>query len=143
MTLSTMFDIRMGNINQLLCGIKHPNGYAKIRSGRLTIASLPPSPLVPGGQQREIIVSKSDTKVLITDFSRSKDYIVSVTAVSGTAQSRPLQGRYKGMHFSPIFPSISPFYFFNYLYSIYYFYRVLPYLGFVLISTSKGKEFRA
>uniref|UniRef100_A0A674MSG6 Collagen type XIV alpha 1 chain n=1 Tax=Takifugu rubripes TaxID=31033 RepID=A0A674MSG6_TAKRU len=51
---------------------------------------------VPGGQQREIIVSKSDTKVLITDFNPSKDYIVSVSAVSGTVQSRPLQGRYKG-----------------------------------------------
>ncbi|XP_056902288.1 collagen alpha-1(XIV) chain isoform X2 [Takifugu flavidus] len=50
---------------------------------------------VPGGQQREIIVSKSDTKVLITDFNPSKDYIVSVSAVSGTVQSRPLQGRYK------------------------------------------------
>lgn len=54
----------------------------------------------PGGQQREIIVSKSDTKVLITDFNPSKDYIVSVSTVSGTAQSRPLQGRYKGMHVS-------------------------------------------
>ncbi|CAG13592.1 unnamed protein product, partial [Tetraodon nigroviridis] len=52
------------------------------------------------GQQKEIIVSKSDTKVLITDFNPSKDYIVSVIAVSGTAQSRPLHGRYKGIHFS-------------------------------------------
>lgn len=49
-----------------------------------------------GGQQREIIVPKSDTKVFITDYSPSKDYTVSVIAVSGTEQSRPLQGRHKG-----------------------------------------------
>uniref|UniRef100_A0A671W3N6 Collagen type XIV alpha 1 chain n=1 Tax=Sparus aurata TaxID=8175 RepID=A0A671W3N6_SPAAU len=50
---------------------------------------------IPGGQQREIIVSKSDTKVLITDYNPSKDYTVSVIAVSGSEQSRPLQGRHK------------------------------------------------
>uniref|UniRef100_A0A3B5BAD1 Collagen type XIV alpha 1 chain n=1 Tax=Stegastes partitus TaxID=144197 RepID=A0A3B5BAD1_9TELE len=51
---------------------------------------------IPGGQQREIIISKSDTKVLITDYSPSKEYTFSVIAVSGSEQSRPLQGRYKG-----------------------------------------------
>uniref|UniRef100_A0A3Q3WAZ5 Uncharacterized protein n=1 Tax=Mola mola TaxID=94237 RepID=A0A3Q3WAZ5_MOLML len=51
---------------------------------------------MPDGQQKEIIVSKSDTKVLITDYNSAKDYIVSVIAVSGTEQSRPLQGRHKG-----------------------------------------------
>ncbi|KAK2910439.1 collagen alpha-1(XIV) chain [Channa argus] len=50
---------------------------------------------IPGGQQKEIIVSKSDTKVLITDYNPSKDYTVSVIAVTGSEQSRPLQGRYK------------------------------------------------
>ncbi|XP_076592747.1 collagen alpha-1(XIV) chain isoform X1 [Chaetodon auriga] len=50
---------------------------------------------IPGGQQREVIVSKSDTKVLITDYNPSKDYTVSVIAVSGIEQSRPLQGRHK------------------------------------------------
>ncbi|XP_051263071.1 collagen alpha-1(XIV) chain-like [Dicentrarchus labrax] len=50
---------------------------------------------IPGGQRREIIVSRSDTKVLITDYNPSKDYTVSVIAVSGTEQSRPLQGRHK------------------------------------------------
>lgn len=50
-----------------------------------------------GGQQREIIVSKSDPKVLIKDYSPLKDYTVSVTAVSGRDQSRPLNGRYKGV----------------------------------------------
>ncbi|XP_029359212.1 collagen alpha-1(XIV) chain-like isoform X2 [Echeneis naucrates] len=50
---------------------------------------------IPGGQQREIIVSKSDSKVLITDYNPSKDYMVSVVAVSGSEQSRPLQGKHK------------------------------------------------
>lgn len=50
---------------------------------------------MPGGQQREIIISKSDSKVLITDFDPARDYSVSVTAVSGSQQSRPLQGRHK------------------------------------------------
>ncbi|XP_029308193.1 collagen alpha-1(XIV) chain [Cottoperca gobio] len=49
----------------------------------------------PGGQQREIILSKSDTKVLITDYSPSKGYTVSVISVSGSEQSRPLHGRHK------------------------------------------------
>ncbi|KAM8871162.1 collagen alpha-1(XIV) chain isoform 2-T3 [Spinachia spinachia] len=48
----------------------------------------------PGGQQREIVISKSDTKVLITDYSPSKDYTVSVLSVRGGEQSRPLQGRH-------------------------------------------------
>ncbi|MED6252563.1 hypothetical protein ATANTOWER_013612, partial [Ataeniobius toweri] len=50
---------------------------------------------LPGGQQKEIIVSKSDTKVLITDYNPSKDYIISVIAVRGREHSRPLQGRFK------------------------------------------------
>uniref|UniRef100_A0A3Q3EL43 Collagen, type XIV, alpha 1a n=1 Tax=Labrus bergylta TaxID=56723 RepID=A0A3Q3EL43_9LABR len=50
---------------------------------------------IPGGQQREIIVSKSDTKVVIKDYNPSKDYTVSVISVSGSEQSRPLQGRHK------------------------------------------------
>uniref|UniRef100_A0A7N6A544 Collagen, type XIV, alpha 1a n=1 Tax=Anabas testudineus TaxID=64144 RepID=A0A7N6A544_ANATE len=50
---------------------------------------------IPGGQQKEIIVSKSDPKVLIKDFSPLNDYTVSVIAVSGSEESRPLKGRYK------------------------------------------------
>uniref|UniRef100_A0A3Q3N772 Collagen, type XIV, alpha 1a n=1 Tax=Mastacembelus armatus TaxID=205130 RepID=A0A3Q3N772_9TELE len=48
---------------------------------------------IPGGRQREIIISKSDTNVLITDYNPTKDYSVSVIAVSGSEQSRPLRGR--------------------------------------------------
>uniref|UniRef100_A0A3Q2TY18 Fibronectin type-III domain-containing protein n=1 Tax=Fundulus heteroclitus TaxID=8078 RepID=A0A3Q2TY18_FUNHE len=50
---------------------------------------------LPGGQQKEIIVSKSDTQVLITDYNPSKDYIINVIAVRGREQSRPLRGRFK------------------------------------------------
>nr|XP_033958086.1 collagen alpha-1(XIV) chain [Pseudochaenichthys georgianus] len=49
----------------------------------------------PGGEQKEIILSKSDTKVLITDYSSSQDYTVSVISVRGSEQSRPLQSRFK------------------------------------------------
>lgn len=52
---------------------------------------------VSGGQQKEVIVSKSDTNVLITDYKPSRDYVFSVTAVRGREQSRPLQGRFKGL----------------------------------------------
>ncbi|KAM9852256.1 collagen alpha-1(XIV) chain [Aulostomus maculatus] len=50
---------------------------------------------IPGGHQKEIIVSKTDMKVVIKDYNHSRDYIVSVTAVSGGEQSSPLQGRHK------------------------------------------------
>uniref|UniRef100_A0A7N8X8M8 Collagen, type XIV, alpha 1a n=1 Tax=Mastacembelus armatus TaxID=205130 RepID=A0A7N8X8M8_9TELE len=53
---------------------------------------------IPGGRQREIIISKSDTNVLITDYNPTKDYSVSVIAVSGSEQSRPLRGRHKDRH---------------------------------------------
>ncbi|XP_061633704.1 collagen alpha-1(XIV) chain isoform X1 [Phyllopteryx taeniolatus] len=52
---------------------------------------------VPGGHQREIITSKSDSKVLITDYDPSKDYVVRVIAVSGSTQSRALLGRFKAV----------------------------------------------
>ncbi|XP_061572452.1 collagen alpha-1(XIV) chain [Cololabis saira] len=50
---------------------------------------------IPGGQQREIILPKTNTTVLITDYSPSKDYTFGVMAVSGRKRSRPLQGRFK------------------------------------------------
>lgn len=114
MTKNVMSDVRMSNINQLVCGIKllmvNFRENLILQTDHCTSAFFS-SFLCPGGQQREIIVSKSETKVLITDFNPSKDYIVSVIAVSGTVQSRPLHGRYKGIHFFPFligFASISP-----------------------------------
>ncbi|XP_053700196.1 collagen alpha-1(XIV) chain isoform X1 [Synchiropus splendidus] len=50
---------------------------------------------LPGGQQKEVVVSKTDSKVLITDYDPSRDYVISITAVSGSEQSKPLQGRLK------------------------------------------------
>lgn len=72
-------------------------------------SSLSSSLSLSGGQQREIIVSKSDTSVLITDYSPSKVYTLSVIAVSGNKQSRPLHGRFKGwfiLYFCFIFSQI-------------------------------------
>lgn len=85
----------------ILYVLHYPNGLCEnliMQTDHCSSASFSPF-LCPGGQQREIIVSKSDTKVLITDFNPSKDYIVRVIAVSGTTQSRPLHGRYKGIPF--------------------------------------------
>ncbi|XP_028983776.1 collagen alpha-1(XIV) chain isoform X2 [Betta splendens] len=52
------------------------------------------SPAV-GGRPREVAVPRSNPRVLITDYNRVKDYVVSVFAVRGSEHSRPLQGRYK------------------------------------------------
>ncbi|XP_077431159.1 collagen alpha-1(XIV) chain isoform X1 [Vanacampus margaritifer] len=52
---------------------------------------------IPGGHQKEIITSKSVSKVLITDYDPSKDYVVSVISVSGSTQSRALLGRFKAV----------------------------------------------
>ncbi|XP_061675053.1 collagen alpha-1(XIV) chain isoform X5 [Syngnathoides biaculeatus] len=52
---------------------------------------------LPGGHQREIITSKSDSKVLIADYEPSKDYVVRVIAVGGSTQSRALLGRFKAV----------------------------------------------
>ncbi|XP_055083772.1 collagen alpha-1(XIV) chain isoform X1 [Periophthalmus magnuspinnatus] len=48
------------------------------------------------GHQREIAVPKAEHRVIITDYSSSNHYTVSVTAVSGSFHSRPLQATYKG-----------------------------------------------
>ncbi|XP_077382117.1 collagen alpha-1(XIV) chain isoform X2 [Festucalex cinctus] len=52
---------------------------------------------IPGGHQKEIVTSKSVSKVLITDYEPSKDYVVSVISVSGSTQSRALLGRFKAV----------------------------------------------
>ncbi|XP_078789565.1 collagen alpha-1(XIV) chain isoform X2 [Oryzias latipes] len=50
----------------------------------------------PGGEQKEVSVPKSETQVFLTDYNPSKDYTISVIAVRGSEQSRPLQGTFKG-----------------------------------------------
>nr|XP_020464152.1 collagen alpha-1(XIV) chain isoform X3 [Monopterus albus] len=50
---------------------------------------------IPGGQQREITLPKFHNKVLITDYNSTLDYTFSIIVVSGSKQSRPLQGRHK------------------------------------------------
>ncbi|XP_034031083.1 collagen alpha-1(XIV) chain-like [Thalassophryne amazonica] len=49
----------------------------------------------PGGHHKEITVPKSDSRVLITDYSPTTDYTVSVMAISGNQRSKPLQGKHK------------------------------------------------
>lgn len=48
------------------------------------------------GDERELIVSKSEPKAVITGFDRRKEYSVKITAVRGAAQSKALLGRYTG-----------------------------------------------
>lgn len=48
------------------------------------------------GDERELIVSKSEPKAIIAGFDRSKEYSVKITAVRGAEQSKPLMGRYSG-----------------------------------------------
>ncbi|XP_043089040.1 collagen alpha-1(XIV) chain isoform X1 [Puntigrus tetrazona] len=48
------------------------------------------------GDERELTVSKSQTKAVIAGFDRRKDYSVKITAVRGDQQSKALMGRYSG-----------------------------------------------
>ncbi|KAK9958258.1 hypothetical protein ABG768_012429 [Culter alburnus] len=48
------------------------------------------------GDERELIVSKSEPKAVIAGFDRRKEYSVKVTAVRGTERSKALLGRYSG-----------------------------------------------
>ncbi|ROI15268.1 Collagen alpha-1(XIV) chain [Anabarilius grahami] len=48
------------------------------------------------GDERELIVSKSEPKAVIAGFDRRKEYSVKITAVRGTERSKALLGRYSG-----------------------------------------------
>lgn len=52
--------------------------------------------LVPGGEPREVQVSKREAKLLIQDFDPSKDYLFQILAVRGGQQSKPLQASHQG-----------------------------------------------
>ncbi|XP_028454162.1 collagen alpha-1(XIV) chain-like isoform X2 [Perca flavescens] len=49
----------------------------------------------PGGEQKEIQVSKQEAKLLIQDFDPSKEYNFKIIAVSGGQQSKPLQAKHE------------------------------------------------
>ncbi|XP_068592997.1 collagen alpha-1(XIV) chain-like isoform X3 [Cebidichthys violaceus] len=49
----------------------------------------------PGGEQKEIEVSKQEAKLLIDDFDPSKEYSFKVVAVNGGQQSKPLQAKHE------------------------------------------------
>ncbi|RXN13438.1 H-2 class I histocompatibility alpha chain-like protein [Labeo rohita] len=48
------------------------------------------------GDERELLVSKSEPKAVVEGFDRSKEYSVKITAVRGAEQSKALLGRYTG-----------------------------------------------
>ncbi|KAM6974892.1 LOW QUALITY PROTEIN: collagen alpha-1(XIV) chain [Tautogolabrus adspersus] len=48
----------------------------------------------PGGEQKEVQLSKQDAKLLINDFDSSKEYNFQIFALSGGKQSKPLQAKH-------------------------------------------------
>ncbi|XP_016357451.1 collagen alpha-1(XIV) chain [Sinocyclocheilus anshuiensis] len=48
------------------------------------------------GDERELIVSRSEPKAVIAGFDRRKEYSVKITAIRGAAQSKALLGRFTG-----------------------------------------------
>ncbi|XP_043089042.1 collagen alpha-1(XIV) chain isoform X3 [Puntigrus tetrazona] len=59
------------------------------------------------GDERELTVSKSQTKAVIAGFDRRKDYSVKITAVRGDQQSKALMGRYSVDVFTCRTPAIA------------------------------------
>nr|XP_046274514.1 collagen alpha-1(XIV) chain isoform X1 [Scatophagus argus] len=49
----------------------------------------------PGGEQKEVQVSKQEAKLLIEDFDPSKEYNFKIIAVKGRQQSKPLQAKHE------------------------------------------------
>ncbi|KAL6100252.1 col14a1 [Pungitius sinensis] len=49
----------------------------------------------PGGEQKEVEVSKQEAELLIDDFDPSKEYDFKVVALSGGQQSKPLQAKHE------------------------------------------------
>ncbi|KAM9385496.1 collagen alpha-1(XIV) chain [Pholidichthys leucotaenia] len=49
----------------------------------------------PGGEQEEVQVSKQEAKVVISDYSPSKEYSFKIIAVGGGKESRPLQAKHE------------------------------------------------
>lgn len=49
-----------------------------------------------GGFERELSVSKNESKAIIQGFDPSKEITVRITAVRGTEQSKPLMAIYTG-----------------------------------------------
>ncbi|GAA6087691.1 collagen alpha-1(XIV) chain isoform X1 [Tachysurus ichikawai] len=48
----------------------------------------------PDGERNELRVGKGQTKAIINDFNPTKEYTVKVIAVSGSQQSRALEGSF-------------------------------------------------
>lgn len=52
--------------------------------------------LMVDGEMNELRIAKGQTKAIINDFNPTKEYAVKVIAVSGSQQSRALQGTFTG-----------------------------------------------
>lgn len=52
--------------------------------------------LPPGGEQREVRVSKQEAKLLVQDLDPSRDYHFQIFALRGSEHSKPLQARHRG-----------------------------------------------
>lgn len=53
--------------------------------------------LIVDGERNELRIGKGQTKAIINDFNPTKEYTVKVIAVSGSQQSRALEGSFAGM----------------------------------------------
>lgn len=52
--------------------------------------------LIIDGERNELRIGKGQTKAIINDFNPMKEYAVKVIAVSGSQQSRALEGSFAG-----------------------------------------------
>lgn len=53
--------------------------------------------LIVDGERNELRIEKGQAKAIINDFNPAKKYTVKVIAVSGSQQSRALEGSFAGM----------------------------------------------
>lgn len=72
------------------CNVSH------IRCTLTVNHTFPPCSWVAGEREREMQVSKESTKAVINDFDNSKEYNFKVFTISGSQNSKPLLGTYKG-----------------------------------------------
>lgn len=56
--------------------------------------------LIVDGERNELRVAKGQTKAIINDYNPTKEYAVKVIAVSGSQQSRALEGSFGGKEFT-------------------------------------------
>ncbi|XP_041941676.1 collagen alpha-1(XIV) chain isoform X3 [Alosa sapidissima] len=63
---------------------------------------------VRGGEENELFVPKGENRVVLSDISPGKQYVVRVFAMSGRKQSKALQGKYPGKQREPENEDVQP-----------------------------------